>query len=118
MISPISDVTMRSLLVALQGLDARQQTIAANVANVETPNYRAVSIDFETSLRAALEGGGEPTRADFVVDTSDAPTRLNGNNVALDREMIAQSETLLRTQLVVGALNNKYSMLRTAITGQ
>jgi flagellar basal-body rod protein FlgB len=43
---------------------------------------------------------------------------MNGNNVNMDQELVEQSETLLRTQLVVQALNHKYSVLRTAIVGQ
>ena len=117
MILPISDVSTRALQAALKGLDERQRVIADNVANVETPNYRAKLVDFESVLQSAIESGS-PESASPSVAESAAPTRLNGNNVSLDTEMVLQTETLLRTQLVVAALNNRYSMLRTAISGQ
>jgi flagellar basal-body rod protein FlgB len=53
-----------------------------------------------------------------TVRHSLAPTRLNGNNVNIDFEMLAQKENALRQRLVVQALNAKYALLRTAITGQ
>jgi flagellar basal-body rod protein FlgB len=52
------------------------------------------------------------------VSRSLAPTRLNGNNVNIDMELLAGSETALQQQLVVQGLNAKYQMLRTAITGR
>lgn len=118
MILPISDVSTRALQAALKGLDERQRVIADNVANVETPGFHAGVVNFEDSLRAALTEGGDVSNATTTVTSSQAPTRLNGNNVNLDMEMVLQSESLLRTQLVVAALNSKYSMLRTAISGQ
>jgi flagellar basal-body rod protein FlgB len=116
-ILPISDVTTRALQASLRGLDARNAAIADNVANVETPNYKAKIVDFESVLKSAIESGS-PESASPSVAESAAPTRLNGNNVSLDTEVVLQTETLLRTQLVVAALNNRYSMLRTAISGQ
>lgn len=118
MLRPVADVTTRTLQAALGGLDARQRAIASNVANIETPNYRATRVNFEDSLRAALRSGGDPQEANIGVERSNAATRMNGNNVNMDIELVEQTETLLRTQLVVQALNHKYSMLRTAITGQ
>ncbi|CAB4577855.1 unannotated protein [freshwater metagenome] len=117
MVSGISDGTTLALRMAINGLDARQQSIAANIANLETPGYRARIVSFEDSLRAALENG-TPTDTSVMVDQSLAPTRSNGNNVNIDFELLAEKENVLRQRLVVQALNAKYSLLRTAITGQ
>jgi flagellar basal-body rod protein FlgB len=114
--SPISDVTTVSLHAALNGLDSRQQAIMSNVANLETPGYRAREVDFEASLRAAIETG-EPERFAVTERRSVAATRLNGNNVNIDHEILASSENLLRQRLVIQGLNSKYSILRTAISG-
>ena len=80
-ILPISDVTTRALQASLRGLDARNAAIADNVANVETPNYRAKLVDFESVLQSAIESGS-PESASPSVAESAAPTRLNGNNVS------------------------------------
>ncbi len=116
-ISAISDSTTAALHAALNGLTERQQAIASNMANLETPGYLAREVSFEDSLRAAI-AGGDPT--DMVVSTgrSLAATRTNGNNVNIDMEILANAETVLREKLAVQALNSKYSLLRTAISGR
>jgi flagellar basal-body rod protein FlgB len=116
-ISPIADGVTNALHMAINGLDARQQAISGNVANLETPGYRARVVSFEDSLRAAL-GDGDPTSMSVKVDESLAATRMNGNNVNIDFELLAEQENNLRQQLVVQALNGKYALLRTAILGQ
>lgn len=113
-IGGISDGVTRALHVAINGLDARQQAISSNIANVETAGYLAEEVDFEDSLRQAL-GEGDATRAIVSHTHSLAATRLNGNNVNVDFELLASSENVLRQKLVVQAINNKYQLLRTAI---
>lgn len=113
----ISDVTMRSLESALHGLTARRQAAEDNVANVETPGYLAKKVSFEDSLRSAIDRG-RPSAATTTVSSSSDPTRLNGNNVNIDEEMVGLTETGLRQQLVVQALNAKYALLRTSIMGR
>jgi len=76
MILPISDVSTRALQAALKGLDERQRVIADNVANVETPGFRAGVVNFEDSLRTALAEGSDVSDATATVTSSQAPTRL------------------------------------------
>lgn len=113
----ISDSTMQALHTSLHGLNLRRQAAEDNIANVETPGYLANRVDFEDSLRTAI-GRGNPTAMTPTVSRSLAPTRLNGNNVAIDEEIVGLTETALRHQLVVEAMNGKFRLLRTAILGQ
>jgi flagellar basal-body rod protein FlgB len=115
-IVPIGDTTTAALHRALDGLDRRQQAIASNIANLETPGYLAKEVSFEDSLRSAI-ADGRPTDAGISVSDSLAPTRLNGNNVNIDVELLANSENQLRQRLAVEALNSKYQLMRTAISG-
>ena len=52
------------------------------------------------------------------ISRSLAPTRMNGNNVSIDQEIVGLTETALRHQLVVEAMNGKFRLLRTSILGQ
>lgn len=109
---------MATLHAALQGLSARQRVIADNVANLETPQFLAGTVDFESSLTSALADGEDPMAASQVTyGRSLAPTGPNGNNVSLDQETLALSETNLRYQLGIDAMNNKFTLLRTSIKG-
>jgi flagellar basal-body rod protein FlgB len=112
----ISDRVTQTLHQAINGLDARQRAQAANIANLETPGYQARKVNFEDNLREAY-ATGDPTRSSISTSQSLAATRLNGSNVDIDFETLASSETVLRQNLVVEALNNKYTLLRTSITG-
>jgi flagellar basal-body rod protein FlgB len=112
----LDDVTMSALEGALNGLSARQSVIADNLANVQTPGFTARTVDFEASLRSALETGSDPHVAP-TEGRSAAPARQDGNNVAVDDETVGLVQTGLRYQLMVEALNNKYGLLRTAMQG-
>jgi flagellar basal-body rod protein FlgB len=113
----VSDPTMRALHASLTGLNMRRQAAEDNIANVETAGYTAKRVDFEDSLRNAI-GRGEPADVEMNVSRSLAPTRMNGNNVAIDEELVGLTETALRHQLVVEAMNSKFRLLRTSIVGQ
>ena len=70
------DPTQRILAGALDGLALREQAVAANLSNVDTPGYQTETVDFETELQAQLSGapGGttmalnEPTLGPSAAD--------------------------------------------------
>ena len=107
---------MNALHQALRGLSARQRTIADNIANLETPEFLAGRVDFETSLQAAM-AGGDPAAMQVSTSRSMAPTGVNGNNVNLDQETIGLIETNLRYEVTTQAVSNKFRLLHTAIGG-
>jgi flagellar basal-body rod protein FlgB len=113
----IGDATMAALHSALSGLSMRQRTIADNVANIETPGFLAGRVDFESRLRGAIVAGTDPSAVHGTTLRSLEPTRLNGNNVNLDEETLAASETNLSYSLAVEAMNAKFQRLRIAISG-
>jgi flagellar basal-body rod protein FlgB len=53
----LTDPTQRVLGGALSGLSLRQEMIAGNIANIDTPGYRPQSIDFEAALQTAMTEG-------------------------------------------------------------
>jgi flagellar basal-body rod protein FlgB len=112
----MNDVTMTALHSALRGLSTRQRVIADNVANIQTPGFRAGRVDFESALGEALTTGAsaEVTPAST---RSNAPTRLDGNNVNLDEETMAMLDTTMRYELTTRAMSEKFALLRTAIKG-
>jgi flagellar basal-body rod protein FlgB len=110
----LTDVTTSGLERALQGLSARQQATAANIANAQTPGYRAQRVTFEDSLASAMNSG-DPQSAS--IDTLDAgtPANITGNTVQLDAEVTDLQKESLQYQAVASAISFKYSLLRTAI---
>jgi flagellar basal-body rod protein FlgB len=110
------DSTGSAIYAALNGLAARQRVIANNVANIETPGFIAGRVSFEDSLRSAIAGGDAGATSVATTRSAD-PVNQNGNNLSLDNEVVSLTDTDLRYQLMVQAMNQKFGLLRSAIGG-
>ena len=109
---------------ALTGLSARQRTIANNVANVDTPNFKASEVRFEDALRAAANRRSSQlgqSQVDTVVSQAtpiDGTTsRADGNNVDIEREMELLGETNLTYSALTQVMSTRLSILRSVIGG-
>ncbi|HEV7725734.1 MAG: flgB [Modestobacter sp.] len=111
----ITDSTMTSLHAALTGLQQRQRVTADNIANIQTPGFLAGRVDFESTLKGEIANGQRAVVGQSAVRQSLDPTRTDGNNVNLDTETTIATETGLRYQLALNALDGKYSLLRSAL---
>jgi flagellar basal-body rod protein FlgB len=114
------------LRAAMSGLAARQRTIANNVANVDTPNFKASEVRFEDALKNAITSGGasrqsqtalnaQTSRASLANNTS---ARSDGNNVDIDREMQLLSEANLTYSALTQVMSSRLGVLRTVISGR
>ncbi len=119
---------------ALQVQSRRMQVIADNLANVDTPNYKARDIDFQAVLAAAAGGADAPVTlettqpddigANAAADGSAelkyrvplAPS-LDGNTVNSELEQAAFAETTVRYQATLTFISTSLRNLMTAITG-
>jgi len=107
-------VTSAVMKGALDALSLRQRVIADNIANVNTPGFRAGRVQFEDELAKAVRTGrAEPVQP--TVSRSLEPTRLDGNNVNLDTETLSNVDTNLRYQLAVRSIDGNFTAMRTAM---
>lgn len=121
----MSDNVSLGLKAALRGLAMRQAAIASNVANVDTPGYKAVRVRFEEQLRRALLAGDasvrkEPVREADLLPTAEpvlASARNDGNSVDIDQEMVALADTTLRYSAVARLLSERLALMRSIISG-
>ncbi|MDR7435643.1 MAG: flagellar basal body rod protein FlgB [Armatimonadota bacterium] len=116
----LGDFTVRFLGKALDLLNLRQRVLAQNLANAETPGYRRMDVDFRRALLQAMEdpeGWGNKTGGPqvFLVQENRL-SRLDGNGVDVDQELVELTENALLFQSVTAALRVKLAMLRAAIT--
>jgi flagellar basal-body rod protein FlgB len=110
---------------ALTGLSSRQRTIANNVANVDTPNFKASEVRFEDALKSAMtrQPGAAPTQAtlnDVASRTSfvdGTTTRADGNNVDIDREMEMLGESQLTYSALTQVMSTRLGILRSVVSG-
>jgi flagellar basal-body rod protein FlgB len=115
--SMLNDVSINALHSAMDGLQARSRAISDDIANVNTPYYRARSVTFEDSLRRALNSGDDPLTVQPGVLFSDAAGGLTGNNVDLEAETVLGAKTELSYELALRAAGDRFSLMRTAIKG-
>ncbi|AHV97875.1 flagellar basal-body rod protein FlgB [Paenibacillus sabinae T27] len=128
-----------SFLRLQRGIDAatmRQNALANNVANVDTPGFKRSDVSFESFLREQ-ESGLQPSLGAKVTDLrhirfgttgpipspvirTDETTTMNNNdnNVDIDREMALSAENQLRYSSYVQLLSSQISMMRTATEGR
>lgn len=97
------DVTHQALEAGLRGSSMRSQALAQNLANINTPGYRRVDVDFRTQLSEALQRAqnvGGPVAPAFQVgtDPNAAPVRADGNTVDVDQENATVAENALQYQ--------------------
>jgi flagellar basal-body rod protein FlgB len=118
----VSDAVSATLHTALNGLSRRQEVIADNIANVDTPGFRARSVEFEASLRDAIErgsmepdsGSGSVSRVVATEVPTDTPVGADGNNVDLRKETIAAMQTQYSYQILGRAMTDHLGLLKIA----
>jgi len=118
----VSDAVSHVLASALDGVTLRQRVIADNIANVDTPGFRASSVDFETQLKAAISDGSfiEGQGIDSVTATevpTDTPVGANGNNVDLRKETMAAVQSQFQYQILTRAVTERFDLIKTAAAG-
>jgi flagellar basal-body rod protein FlgB len=104
---------------------SREQAISANMANVDTPGYRTLDIDFEGELKKAMNGPSSESE-DGIVTAQLSPAvrevqglmeRPDGNNVNLDREGLLMAQTQLQYQIGVQLVKHQFHQILSAISG-
>lgn len=124
----MNDLFGNTLLMSQKSLDflwAKQGATLANIANNDTPGYKAKTVTFEELFRkqlmAAQDVGSERVRdtlnrSRYSVSESDTESaRMDGNNVNTDVESVELARTTLQYQYVINAFNSDVTRLRTAL---
>lgn len=112
------DTTQLGLEAAIRASGARQQAIAQNLANANTPGYRRVDVKFADALGAAMKDDDTHGLDAFTpaakVDDS-APVRVDGNSVDVDRENAESAKNGLLYESLVAVARTRQDIIRSAI---
>ena len=124
-------ITSALIQKALDGTWQRQKAISNNIANYETPGYKAVKVNFEQALKhevrrlqttsdskPEISQGLESIRSSRVRSFTDpsGSERADGNNINLESENIEMAKTQIQYQYLTRAMTDFYSRLRYAIS--
>lgn len=110
---------LSNLQEALDRTTRRHSLLADNLANVNTPGYKRQDIDFNIVLNSKLNPKGVRQRdmqEKLAQQASDNTSlRLDGNNVDMEREVMAVTETELRYETLTGLTQSYFSELKNVI---
>lgn len=117
----------------------RQELLASNIANADTPHFKARDIDFKSAMGAALGKAGTDaagsfamarTQAGHLPGTGTAPYgaavkyraeyqgAVDGNTVNMDVERSEFAGNALQMEMLITFINQRFRGLTTAIQGQ
>ncbi|MBM9513195.1 flagellar basal body rod protein FlgB [Desulfogranum marinum] len=128
------DSTSQMLQKVLDLRAKNQQVIGSNIANAETPGYKAKSLEFEDQLKSAMSGaqnGPVTTHPNHIPLQSTNLAQIEGtmttktdntgigdeNSVSVDQEMVKLSENQILYETAVTMLKKKLSLLKYTING-
>jgi flagellar basal-body rod protein FlgB len=107
------------MLQSLQGFlkvaTERQQLVATNIANVDTPGYHTRDLDFRTAMQEVMDEGQGPQLIPTSIEVPGLAERPDGNNVDIDVEGMALAQTHLQYQMGVQLIKAEFHRLLTAI---
>lgn len=125
-------LTNNSLLMLEKSMGflwTKQTAILDNIANAETPNYKAKVVTFEERLRERLEKAGKASSpkqsvrrtletSEVTVKEQPETTRMDDNGVNVTEQSLEMIRNAYQLQYVMNAISSDLSTLRTAIRGQ
>ncbi|WP_285766589.1 flagellar basal body rod protein FlgB [Peribacillus sp. SI8-4] len=123
--------TFRSLENALNYSNTKQKVISQNIANSDTPNYKAKDVDKTQSFKAELESSLESYRTDArhfaftpegsqatkIVTKKNVQYNNNGNSVDVDKEMTDLAANQIYYNAVSDRLSGKFKSLENVLKG-
>ncbi|MCK6595327.1 MAG: flagellar basal body rod protein FlgB [Bacteriovoracaceae bacterium] len=129
----VEDKTFKALEASLKFRQLRQELISSNIANAETPGYKAKKVEFEEALARALDtdeqmnmkvedgrhynvgNGGFNNLQPEIFEDPNGIVSMNGNTVDRDKEMAEMAENKIMYDASVQLINKKLALLKYAI---
>ncbi len=111
---------------AAQASWKRNEVIANNIANVDTPGYKRKDVQFESYLQSALIGDDsldsrvadanlDSLNATVYTDNANLSYRLDGNNVDIDTESSMLAENQIRYDTLLESMTQEFNRIRAVL---
>ena len=122
------DKAIDRLTTGVEYTNRRHELLTKNVANLETPGYRALDVTFDDFLKPAQTAAdvqqisigagaaGDPRAR--VIYANDGRARNDGNDVNLDRQMARLAENTLFNHTLIQLLASRFATVKQAISGR
>lgn len=122
-----SDNVVSGLEGALNRTSLQEKTISQNIANVDTPNYKAKKVVFKDEFDRQLKAkrtdsrqfgfSASPNDGAYIVGETGTTVNNNGNNVDMDREMTDLAKNQIQYRALVTRLNSEFRQLKLVLKG-
>ncbi|WP_442599492.1 flagellar basal body rod protein FlgB [Neobacillus sp. D3-1R] len=121
--------TISTLEQSLNYSSVKQKIISQNIANVDTPNYKAMDVSFKDVLENELHTPIAAIRTDKrhfdfkssvgsnMISRNPIQYNQNGNSVDLDKEMADLATNQIYYNAMIERINGKFSTLQNVIRG-
>lgn len=112
-------ISQQNLLAnVLNGIEQNHEVISQNIANVNTPNYKARQMDFHSFMKQLKSGKADKQMLDDIPAKliTGLQTRKDGNNVDLDGQVGALKKNALLFQTYSHLLASKMATARRAMS--
>jgi flagellar basal-body rod protein FlgB len=121
------DEMMRVQVEALRLRSYRQEILAANLANADTPNFKAIDFNFGAALREAADArsaggatpkaGTGPSAGPQLLYRNPSQAALDGNSVEADAERAKMADNAVRYEAALRVLTSQIKTMLSAIQG-
>ena len=125
------DQTIEAAGAYMSRLSQRQQIVASNLANIDTPGYKTRDVSFYATMQELISDDSIPLQTSRPEHAGQIPvypqpesfevtgltSRADRNNVDLDREMMKLSETAFGYSMISQLLRSKFHTLASSISG-
>ena len=105
---------------ALDGLLLRHEAISNNIANIDTPGYKRIDVNFEEVFSRELNKNAKSINysqldVEVYTDKANYAYRMDGNNVDVDMEMAQLSKTKLKYDVLAQRVSSQLSRYKTIL---
>lgn len=132
----INDKTMQALAAGLKFREMRQEVISSNIANAETPGYKAKRLEFEKALARALDVDGQmgmkvedgrhfdvgsgsfENLEPEVIEDPNGVVNESGNTVNREDEMARMAENKIMYDTLVQLMNKKLGLKKYVLNSE
>jgi flagellar basal-body rod protein FlgB len=114
---PLFDNTQLALERAISGAAMRQEVLANNLANAETPGFQRSDVDFQSQLAQAMKTGDARAieSTSFSEQTDSTVMRADGNGVDVDVESAKMAQNGLMHEALVNVMKARIQILESAM---
>jgi len=126
---------INTLATGLEVASVKNRVIAENIANVDTPEYKAQDLEFYDVMNEVLDNGkklpltttnekhlppssGSVDVSSFVYQQNNPSVRNDGNDVNIDYEMTQMAENTIRFNMMSDITAGKFTKLKNVIAGR